>query len=149
MASFPKLPTTRMAQAQAMPSSVKAALSGRRPISRATMRAGWDRTRRRPRRSSSEGRQSAGASGRIAAAGGMAVPAAIYLAFNIGDPATMRPAYDSGDNLHPNDAGYRAMADAIDLSLFIDRNARPRAINAKARSAPTDEPKATPCRCPP
>jgi len=66
-----------------------------------------------------------------------------------GDPATMRPAYDSGDNLHPNDAGYRAMADAIDLSLFIDRNARPRAINAKARSAPTDEPKATPCRCPP
>ena len=34
------------------------------------------------------------------------------------NPATIRPAYDSGDNLHPNDAGYKAMADAIDLSLF-------------------------------
>ena len=34
------------------------------------------------------------------------------------NPAAMRPAYDSGDNLHPNDAGYQAMADAIDLSLF-------------------------------
>ena len=30
------------------------------------------------------------------------------------------PAYDSGDHLHPNDVGYRAMADAIDLSLFRD-----------------------------
>jgi lysophospholipase L1-like esterase len=37
------------------------------------------------------------------------------------DPANPRhfnPAYNSGDNLHPNDAGYRAMADSIDLSLF-------------------------------
>jgi lysophospholipase L1-like esterase len=31
------------------------------------------------------------------------------------DPATLNPAYDSGDGLHPNDAGTRAMADAIDL----------------------------------
>ena len=38
-----------------------------------------------------------------------------------GNPARMRPAYDSGDNLHPNDAGYKAMADAIDLSLFTDQ----------------------------
>jgi lysophospholipase L1-like esterase len=30
----------------------------------------------------------------------------------------MRPDYDSGDHLHPNDAGYNAMADAIDLNLF-------------------------------
>jgi lysophospholipase L1-like esterase len=33
-------------------------------------------------------------------------------------PARFLPAYDSGDHLHPNDAGYRAMADAIDLKLF-------------------------------
>jgi lysophospholipase L1-like esterase len=30
----------------------------------------------------------------------------------------MLAAYDSGDHLHPNDAGYMAMANAIDLSLF-------------------------------
>ena len=33
-------------------------------------------------------------------------------------PARLLPAYDSGDHLHPNDAGYQAMADSIDLSLF-------------------------------
>jgi len=33
-------------------------------------------------------------------------------------PDRMLPAYDSGDHLHPNDAGYNAMAAAIDLSLF-------------------------------
>lgn len=33
-------------------------------------------------------------------------------------PTRFLPAYNSGDNLHPNDAGYKAMADAIDLSLF-------------------------------
>jgi lysophospholipase L1-like esterase len=33
-------------------------------------------------------------------------------------PTKCLPAYDSGDHLHPNDAGYKAMADAIDLSLF-------------------------------
>ena len=33
-------------------------------------------------------------------------------------PTRMLPAYDSGDHLHPNDAGYQAMANAIDLSLF-------------------------------
>ena len=33
-------------------------------------------------------------------------------------PARMLPVYDSGDHLHPNDAGYQAMADAIDLRLF-------------------------------
>lgn len=35
-------------------------------------------------------------------------------------PSRLLPAYDSGDHLHPNDGGYRAMADAIDLSLFSD-----------------------------
>lgn len=33
-------------------------------------------------------------------------------------PTRFLPEYNSGDNLHPNDAGYKAMADAIDLSLF-------------------------------
>ncbi len=33
-------------------------------------------------------------------------------------PARFLPAFDSGDHLHPNDAGYKAMADAIDLGLF-------------------------------
>lgn len=33
-------------------------------------------------------------------------------------PTRMLAAYDSGDHLHPNDAGYMAMAKAIDLSLF-------------------------------
>lgn len=32
-------------------------------------------------------------------------------------PDRILPAYDSGDGLHPDDAGYRAMADAIDLAL--------------------------------
>jgi lysophospholipase L1-like esterase len=35
-------------------------------------------------------------------------------------PSRLLPAYDNGDHLHPNDDGYRAMADAIDLSLFRD-----------------------------
>jgi lysophospholipase L1-like esterase len=34
------------------------------------------------------------------------------------DPLRLRPAYDSGDHLHPNDAGYQAMANAINLALF-------------------------------
>jgi lysophospholipase L1-like esterase len=35
-------------------------------------------------------------------------------------PTRLLPAYDSGDHLHPSDAGYKAMGDAIDLSLFFD-----------------------------
>jgi lysophospholipase L1-like esterase len=37
------------------------------------------------------------------------------------DPARitrLRAAYDSGDHLHPNDAGYQAMAQAVPLSIF-------------------------------
>jgi lysophospholipase L1-like esterase len=34
------------------------------------------------------------------------------------DPLRFRPDLDSGDHLHPNDAGYRAMGESIDLSLF-------------------------------
>lgn len=33
-------------------------------------------------------------------------------------PEQLLPQYDSGDHLHPNDAGYKAMGDAIDLKLF-------------------------------
>lgn len=33
-------------------------------------------------------------------------------------PGRFLPANDSGDHLHPNDAGYQAMADSINLSLF-------------------------------
>ena len=33
-------------------------------------------------------------------------------------PTRLLPAYDSGDHVHPNDVGCKAMADAIDLSLF-------------------------------
>jgi lysophospholipase L1-like esterase len=33
-------------------------------------------------------------------------------------PARFLPEYDSGDHLHPNAAGLKAMADGIDLSLF-------------------------------
>ena len=38
-------------------------------------------------------------------------------------PARLLPAYDSGDHLHPNDAGYLAMGQAVDLSLFAGRAA--------------------------
>jgi lysophospholipase L1-like esterase len=34
------------------------------------------------------------------------------------DPLRLNPAYDSGDHLHPDDAGYRAMADAVSLSAL-------------------------------
>ena len=33
-------------------------------------------------------------------------------------PTRLLPAYDSGDHLHPNAAGGRAIADAIDLKIF-------------------------------
>ncbi len=35
------------------------------------------------------------------------------------DPLTMNPAYDSGDHLHPNDAGYQVMASAISLHMLF------------------------------
>jgi lysophospholipase L1-like esterase len=33
-------------------------------------------------------------------------------------PSRIRAEYDGGDHLHPNDRGYKAMADAIDLTLL-------------------------------
>jgi len=34
------------------------------------------------------------------------------------NPEKLMPSYNSGDNLHPNDAGYQVMADTINLSLL-------------------------------
>ena len=33
-------------------------------------------------------------------------------------PSKFLPAFDSGEHLHPGDAGYKAMGDAVDLALF-------------------------------
>jgi lysophospholipase L1-like esterase len=33
-------------------------------------------------------------------------------------PLQYLPQYDSGDHVHPSDAGYQVMANAIDLSLL-------------------------------
>jgi lysophospholipase L1-like esterase len=65
------------------------------------------------------------------------------------NPAKIRSAYDSGDNLHPNDDGYRAMADAIDLSLFKDQGLGRRAVNGKSPSTQSGKPKAMLSSCPP
>ena len=35
-----------------------------------------------------------------------------------GRPSRLSPAVDGGDHLHPSPAGYRIMADAVDLALF-------------------------------
>ena len=34
------------------------------------------------------------------------------------NPNKILPAFDKGDNLHPNDAGYKAMAELIDLNML-------------------------------
>jgi lysophospholipase L1-like esterase len=38
---------------------------------------------------------------------------------NAGNPLDFNPAYDSGDHLHPNDAGYQAMANAVNLADLL------------------------------
>ena len=40
-------------------------------------------------------------------------------------PDTILPADDPGDHLHPNDAGYKVMGDAIDLKLFTLKPKQP------------------------
>jgi lysophospholipase L1-like esterase len=37
------------------------------------------------------------------------------------NPKTFTPAFNNGDHLHPNDGGYKAMADAIDLKIFSSK----------------------------
>ena len=34
------------------------------------------------------------------------------------NPEKIRPEFDSGDHIHPNDAGYEAMANSVDIDLF-------------------------------
>ena len=41
-------------------------------------------------------------------------------------PDSLLDAYNSGDNLHPNDAGYKAMAESIDLDLLLGEPGRTR-----------------------
>jgi len=41
------------------------------------------------------------------------------------NPMQFLPAYDSGDHLHPNDAGRQAIANAVDLGLFSTRALSP------------------------
>ena len=40
------------------------------------------------------------------------------------NPKRLRPEYDPGDHLHLSDAGYQAMADAVDLSLFSGKRSK-------------------------
>jgi lysophospholipase L1-like esterase len=52
-----------------------------------------------------------------------AFDAVVDFARLMGDPARpdhLAPRYDSGDHLHPNDAGFAAMAAAIDLRVLRD-----------------------------
>ena len=41
------------------------------------------------------------------------------------NPRRFRPDLDPGDHLHPNDAGYQAMADAVDLGIFTGNRPAP------------------------
>jgi lysophospholipase L1-like esterase len=34
------------------------------------------------------------------------------------NPNTIRADYNLNDHLHPNDAGYKAIAEAVDLTIF-------------------------------
>jgi lysophospholipase L1-like esterase len=39
-------------------------------------------------------------------------------------PQRLHPAFDSGDHLHPGDAGYRTMAAAVDIAAIVKGGAR-------------------------
>ncbi|WP_298093490.1 GDSL-type esterase/lipase family protein, partial [uncultured Sphingomonas sp.] len=43
-------------------------------------------------------------------------------------PDRLAPQYDSGDHLHPSEAGYRAMGEAVPLGLFAPAAATPMAL---------------------
>ena len=46
------------------------------------------------------------------------------------DPKKFKPEFDPGDHLHPNNAGYEAMANAVDLGIFGGKSTR-KTANAK------------------
>jgi lysophospholipase L1-like esterase len=37
------------------------------------------------------------------------------------NPKQLNPTFNNGDHLHPNDAGYKAMSEAVDLSFFLKK----------------------------
>jgi hypothetical protein len=47
---------------------------------------------------------------------------------NPASPSALLPAYDSGDHVHPSNAGYKAMAEAVDPALI-------RGVNCSGRAA--------------
>jgi lysophospholipase L1-like esterase len=57
-----------------------------------------------------------------------------------GDPLTLNTSFDSGDHLHPNDAGTQAMASAIDLARLVSA--------AQTTPTPTPTPTGTPTPTP-
>ena len=48
-------------------------------------------------------------------------------------PGVFLPAYDSGDHLHPKDAGYQAMGAAVDLNLFVEQTLKVPAVVSKKK----------------
>ena len=50
-------------------------------------------------------------------------------------PVRLLPAYDSGDHLHPNDAGYQRMANAVPLSYVLKSLPGPAEVGADSTSA--------------
>jgi lysophospholipase L1-like esterase len=50
------------------------------------------------------------------------------------NPTRYLPAYDSGDHLHPNDAGYRAIANAVNLGLITSTSLPVISLRAHADS---------------
>ena len=55
------------------------------------------------------------------------------------DPSRMAAAYDSGDHLHPGDAGNRAMAEAVDLDALLGGQGQSPFPMERALIRPTNE----------